>query len=89
MVYIIFTQYFINFLFYLSLIFFPKCYTNIVQYYIAIQYTPTYTHWDSGLPKYNHLNTLTNKILIHSPRYAMMIFCSLAIVLDTYRNKIV
>ena len=45
----IFTQHFINLLLCPSQILFPK-YTNIVQYYIVIQYTPTYTHCDSGLP---------------------------------------
>ena len=50
-VYIEFTQHFINLLLsYPRLIPFPKYYTNIVQYYIAIQYNLTYTHFDSGLP---------------------------------------
>ena len=49
-VYIIFTQHFTNLLLYSSPIPLSKYNTNIVQYYIAIQYTPTYTHCDSALP---------------------------------------
>ena len=51
-VYIISKQHFTNLLLllYPSAIPFLKYYTNIVQYYIAIQYTITYTHCDSGLP---------------------------------------
>ena len=53
-VYIIFTQHFINLLLYPSPILFPKYDTNIVQYYIARQYTltlPTLPYFcDSGLP---------------------------------------
>ena len=49
-VYIIFTQLFINLLLYPCPILFAKYYTNIVQHYIAIQYTLTYTRCDSGQP---------------------------------------
>ena len=44
-------------------------------------------HGDSGLPYYTHLNTLTNPIFIYFPRQAMMTFCYLVIITNTYRNR--
>ena len=51
----------------------PKYYTHILQHNITLL-IPTV------ILVYHSTTTLTNQILIHSPRHAVMIFCSIAIV---------
>ena len=51
-------------------------------------YVSNQVQYNMESAQYNCSNTLTNQILIHSPRHAVMMFCSIAIVNYTHRNKI-